>query len=69
MAAVAGVEMLRSWGVVPLAISGVLSMSPLTMRETTENCGIPCFTSAQLRNGELNDTIVQAAAAKVIATR
>jgi hypothetical protein len=69
MAAVAGVEMLRSWGIVPLGVSGILSMSPLTMGEVTQNCGIPCYTSAQLRGGVLNSQLAPAAPARAQAAR
>lgn len=58
MAAVAGVELLRSCGVEPLVVSGVISMSPLSMREASEKTGVPCLTGAQIQNGALNDRLL-----------
>lgn len=53
MAALAGVSMLRSWNAEPLAVSGVVSMSPLGVRETEEAAKLPCLTASQLQDGEL----------------
>ncbi len=53
MAALAGVNMLRNWGVEPLAVSGVVSMSSLSVREAEEATKLPCLTASQLQNGEL----------------
>lgn len=61
LAAVAGIEMMRGWGLEPVAISGVISMSPLTMREAHEKTGVPCFTAAALQRGELNERLMQSA--------
>jgi hypothetical protein len=54
MGAVAGIKMLNAWGITPIAVSGVLSMSPLGMRETYAATGITCMTAQELRRGELN---------------
>lgn len=52
MAALAGVNMLRNWHVEPLAVSGVVSMSSLSVREAEEATKVRCLTAAQLQNGE-----------------
>jgi hypothetical protein len=53
MAALAGVNLLRSWHVEPLAVSGLVSMSSLSVREAEQATKLPCLTAAQLQNGEL----------------
>jgi hypothetical protein len=55
LAAIAGVRILMKWGVIPLAISGVIAMSPLAMREAQEATGIPCLTAKELQQGSLNE--------------
>lgn len=54
LAAVGGVTLLRSWGIEPDAISGVISMSPLAMREAHVATGVRCVTAGELARGELN---------------
>jgi hypothetical protein len=58
MAAVEGVRLLRSCGIEPMAISGVVSMSPLGMRETEAETGVPCFTAGQLQSGKMNEKLM-----------
>ena len=53
LAAVGGVSQLQHCGIQPLAVSGVVSMSPLAMREVTEATGQPCLSAKDLRRGEL----------------
>jgi hypothetical protein len=53
MAALAGVSMLRNWHVEPLAVSGLVSMSSLSVREAEQATKVRCLTAAQLQNGEL----------------
>jgi hypothetical protein len=53
MAALAGVDMLRNWHVEPLAVSGLVSMSSLSVREAEEATKVRCLTADQLQNGEL----------------
>jgi hypothetical protein len=53
MAALAGVNMLRSWHVEPLAVSGLVSMSSLSVREAEQATKLRCLTADQLQNGEL----------------
>ena len=52
LAAVAGIRLLADWGIRPVAISGLISMSPLAMREATAHTGVDCVTSQQLQAGE-----------------
>ena len=59
LGAVAGVELLRTWGIAPLAISGVISMSPLAMKEVGNRVGIDCVTGNELRNGALSDLLAR----------
>jgi len=54
LSAVGGVALLRSWGIRPLAMSGLLSMSPLDMREAELATGLECLTATQLQTGHLN---------------
>jgi hypothetical protein len=61
LAAAAGVRVLRGWGITPIAISGVVSMSLLGIREAQIACGLPCLTARELQAGELNDRIVTGA--------
>jgi len=54
LAAVGGVSLLRSWAIEPLAISGIVSMSPLGAQEVRKGTGLPCLTAAELQAGTLN---------------
>jgi hypothetical protein len=54
LAAAGGISVLRGWGIEPLAISGVVSMSPLGMNETQAATQLPCFTAGELQSGALN---------------
>ena len=54
LAAAGGVGVLRSWGIEPLAISGVVSMSPLGMRETQTATQLTCLSASELQCGALN---------------
>ena len=68
LAATAGVQMLRDWGIEPVAISGVIAMSPLGMREAREQTGLPCLTSGELKRGELNDRLARSVPRHVAAS-
>ena len=61
LAAAAGVRVLRGWGITPIAISGVVSMSLLGIREAQTASGLPCLTGRELQAGELNDRIMKGA--------
>ena len=54
LAAAGGVSILRSWGIEPLAISGVVSMSPLGMKETQAATQLMCLSASELQSGALN---------------
>jgi hypothetical protein len=57
LAATGGVGVFRDWGIEPLAISGLISMSPLAMREARAATGINCVTADELRRGDLNERL------------
>jgi hypothetical protein len=61
LAAAAGVRVLRGWGITPLAISGVVAMSPLAIREAQAATGLACLTARELQAGRLNDQIMKEA--------
>jgi hypothetical protein len=52
LGAVGAVSMLRKWQIEPLAVSGVISMSPLGIREIQAATGLQCLTAKQLQSGE-----------------
>jgi hypothetical protein len=54
LAAAGGIAILRNWAIEPLAISGVVSMSPLAMKEAQVATGLPCLTAGELQSGSLN---------------
>ncbi len=53
VAAAGGVRVLGDLGIRPVAISGVISMSPLAMREAESATGIRCLTAKELQSGAL----------------
>jgi hypothetical protein len=59
MAAAAGVSLLREWGIEPIALSGVVSMSPLGIREVQTATGLPCLTARELQTGTLNAQLAE----------
>jgi hypothetical protein len=61
LGAVGGVSVLRGWGITPAAISGLLTASPLAIRETNAATGVRCLTAEQLANGLLNDHLQELA--------
>ncbi|MGZ5219748.1 MAG: hypothetical protein ACXWC7_06705, partial [Chitinophagaceae bacterium] len=44
LAAINGISVLNSWGIRPFAISGLLTASPLLIKEVKENCSLPVYT-------------------------
>jgi hypothetical protein len=44
LAAINGVNILNNWGIRPFAISGLLTASPLLVKEVKENCELPVYT-------------------------
>ncbi len=60
LGAEAGVRTLRRWGIEPLAISGVVSMSSLAIKETETATELRCLTASDLQHGELNTFLTEA---------
>lgn len=58
IAAVGGVQILRDWGIDVIAISGVISQSPLAMMEVEAATHISCITAKDLQQGKLNSQLV-----------
>lgn len=54
LAAAGGVTLLRNWGIEPLAISGIVSMSSLGIREAQAATQLKCYTATELQSGVLN---------------
>lgn len=54
LSAAGGVSMLRRWGIVPLAISGVVSMSLLGIGEAQAATQLKCYPASELQSGVLN---------------
>ena len=50
-------------GIEPLAISGLISMSPLGMIETEAATGIPCVSAKNLQRGKLNNRLLRSESA------
>jgi hypothetical protein len=59
LSAAGGVRVLRSWGIEPLAISGLVSMSSLGIKEAQAATGSPCLTARELQCGELNARLME----------
>jgi hypothetical protein len=59
LAAAGGIRVLRSWRIKPVAISGVVSMSPLAIREAQTATGLPCLSARDLQSGGLNAVLIQ----------
>jgi hypothetical protein len=57
LAAVGGVTHFQRQGIEPVAVSGLVSMSALAMREVTEATGLPCVSAKALQRGELTTTL------------
>ncbi len=58
VAGAGGVRLLRDWGIDVDAVSGLIALSPLAMREVEEATGAPCLTSRELEQGKLNARLV-----------
>lgn len=50
LAAINGINLLYSWGIRPFAISGLLTASPLLIKEVKENSNLPVYTINDLSN-------------------
>jgi hypothetical protein len=60
LAAAGALNQLRRWRIEPLAVSGLVSMSALGIRETAEATGLPCLSAKELQDGELNSLLSKA---------
>jgi hypothetical protein len=58
LGAAGGVSVLRTWGIEPLAVSGIVSMSALGIQETQRATQLPCLTARSLQCGELNPQLL-----------
>lgn len=67
MAAASGVAILRGWGIEPVAVTGVVSMSPLGIQETQGATNLECVTARQLQDGALNERLARPAPTLVMA--
>lgn len=65
LGAAGGIRVLRKWGIEPLAISGVVSMSALGIRETQLATELPCLTAHSLQCGELNPQLLAVKSASI----
>ncbi len=61
LGAAGGVNMLKEWGIEPAAVSGLVSMSPLAVREVREATSVRCVTASELQSGALNQHFVSRA--------
>lgn len=52
LAAINGVHLLNKWGIHPLLLSGLLTTSPLLIKEVKENTRVPVFTIDELANSK-----------------
>lgn len=59
LGAVGGISILRNWGIQPVAISGLISLSPLGILEVEAATGIQCVTARHLQRGKLNKQLIQ----------
>jgi hypothetical protein len=57
VAAAGGARVLDEWGIEPVAISGLISQSPLAMQEASAATGVQCVTASGLQCGDLNDRL------------
>lgn len=51
LAAINGIQVLNRWGVNPTLLSGLLTASPLLIREVREHTNVPVFTIEELAHG------------------
>jgi len=51
LAAINGVHILNKWGIYPAAVSGLLTASPLLIKEVQENINLPVLTIEELAHG------------------
>lgn len=61
LGAKAGMEALTAWGWRVFALSGLLTRSPLAIREASRSTGMPVVTAAEIQARALNRSILEAA--------
>lgn len=66
LGAAGGIHVLRKWGIEPVAISGVVSMSSLAIRETETATELSCLTAGDLQQGRLNPIFMQMKSATTV---
>src|SRR5262249_30790350 len=59
IAAVGGVGILRGWGIDLVAISGVISQSPLAIKEIEYATHVQCMSAKDIQQGKLNERLVK----------
>ena len=57
LGALGGLSTLKGWGIEPVAISGLITMSHLLMREAESVTGVQCVSADQLAAGMLNESL------------
>ena len=63
LGAVGGMSLLKGWGIHPLALSGLVTMSALAIQEVQGATRLPCLTAAELQSGQLNAALAAEAGA------
>jgi hypothetical protein len=53
LAAIHGIDVLNSWNIQPVFLSGLFTASPLLVREVKENSTMPVFNIEQMAEGEM----------------
>jgi len=60
LSALGAVQLMRDWGIEPIAASGLMSLSPLGMREAQAAIGARCLTAQEIQQGGLNESLDRA---------
>ncbi|MDX1954554.1 MAG: hypothetical protein SFU20_03420 [Chitinophagaceae bacterium] len=59
LAAIHGIEVLKSWGIRPVFLSGLFTTSPLLVKEVNDNSELPVYSIDQLGNGQMMGCLEQ----------
>lgn len=65
LGAVGGIAALNAHGIEPLATSGLISMSPLAMKEAHIATRVRCLSARELQDGALNESLTALPAARI----
>jgi hypothetical protein len=68
MSAESGARILRQLGIEPIGMSGIMSMSPLCIREAERATGLRCYTADELQGGIANEPLHLAVADRTTGT-